>query len=180
MRTSNPLSANFAASVPLPTGLNILRGWCSIDVQMRGRWFRIINTHLEEQLPPFLPDIQAYQAAELLAAPANVDAPVIVLGDFNSDGNGNYGPTVYPMLTGAGGFIDVWSTALPHDPGLTWGHDEFLSNKNLPLSLRLDLILFRGAKFDVNAAAVVDPLISSAPPYWFSDHAGVFASLGIR
>jgi endonuclease/exonuclease/phosphatase family metal-dependent hydrolase len=180
MRTSNPLGANFEAKLSLPTGLNVLRGWCSIDVQMRGRWFRVINTHLEDQLPAFLEDVQGLQAAELLALPANVNAPVILLGDFNSDAHGNYGPTVYPLLTGAGRFIDAWNEARPNDPGLTWGHDEFLSDKNHPFLLRLDLVLFRGEAFDASAAAVVDPIIASAPPFWFSDHAGVFVTLGIH
>src|SRR5262245_17343740 len=40
LHTSNPQAGNFAAFVPLPIGVNVLRGWCSIDVQIRGRNFR--------------------------------------------------------------------------------------------------------------------------------------------
>jgi endonuclease/exonuclease/phosphatase family metal-dependent hydrolase len=89
----------------------VLRGWCSIDVQVRGRWFRFINAHLEEALPAGFPDIQFYQAAEILGGPANISLPVILAGDFNSDANGNYGPAVYPLLVGPGGFQDAWSVA---------------------------------------------------------------------
>ena len=180
LRTSNPLSANFSVGLTLPTGLRILRGWCSIDVQMRGRSFRVINTHLEDQLPEFLGDVQGIQARALLDGPANVNAPVVLLGDFNSDANGNYGPTVYPLLTGEGHFTDAWSDARPNEPGLTWGHDEFLSNRNHPFTLRIDLALFRGEGLDADGVVVADPLIRSAAPLWFSDHAAVFATIRIH
>jgi endonuclease/exonuclease/phosphatase family metal-dependent hydrolase len=179
LRTLNPLGANFIAGVPLPIGVKVLRGWCSIDVQMRGRTFRVLNTHLEDQLPPFLPDIQGFQAAELLAGPAAV-SPVILVGDFNSDANGKYSPNVYALLTGAAHFTDAWSETHPSEPGLTWGHDEFLADKNHPFSLRLDLVLFRGDAFEAEGVAVVDPLIRSLPPLWFSDHGGVFAEIRVH
>ncbi|HET9219703.1 MAG TPA: endonuclease/exonuclease/phosphatase family protein [Terriglobia bacterium] len=180
LRVASPLHANFAARLPLPTGVTVKRGWCSIDVQMRGRWFRVINTHLEEQLPPGLPNIQGFQAAELLAVPANVDAPVVLVGDFNSDANGNYSPATYALLTGPGHFSDAWSEANRNQPGLTWGHDDLLADKNHLFSLRLDLVLFRGAGFAAGGAAVVDPVIRSLPPFWFSDHGAVFATIRIR
>jgi endonuclease/exonuclease/phosphatase family metal-dependent hydrolase len=180
LRTSTPLNANFSAGLTLPTGLRILRGWCSIDVQMRGRSFRVINTHLEDQLPEFLGDVQGNQARALLDGPANVDAPVVLLGDFNSDANGNYGPTVYPLLTGDGHFTDAWSDARPNEPGLTWGHDEFLSNKNHPFTLRIDLALFRGEGLDADGVVVADPLIRSEAPLWFSDHVALFATIRIH
>src|SRR4030095_1127416 len=171
---------NFLASLALPTGIRIFRGWCSIDVQMRGRSFRVINTHLEEQLPPFLDDVQGIQAKALLDGPANIDAPVVLLGDFNSDANEKYGPTVYPLLTGEGHFTDAWSEARPREPGLTWGHDEFLLDKNHPFTLRIDLGLFRGEGLDADDAVLADPLIRSAAPLWFSDHAAVFATIRIH
>jgi len=180
LRTTNPQAGNFMARIPLPIGVDVLRGWCSVDVRVRGRRFRFINTHLEGNLPPPFPDIQGIQAAELLAGPANTTLPVILGGDFNSDANGNYGPAVYSLLTSLGGFTDAWSVARPTDPGLTWGHDEFLANPNLAFIFRLDLVLFRAGGFDATDAEVVNPMIGSSPPLWFSDHAGVFVTLAIR
>lgn len=180
LRVTNPLHANFTASVPLPTGVVVKRGWCSIDVQSRGRWFRVINTHLEDQLPPPLPNIQGFQAAELLAVPANVDAPVILAGDFNSDANGNYSSATYALLTGPGHFSDAWSEANPNQQGLTWGHDDFLADKSHPFSLRLDLVLLRGDPFDASSATVADPVIRSAPPFWFSDHGALFTTIRVH
>jgi endonuclease/exonuclease/phosphatase family metal-dependent hydrolase len=180
LRVANPLHANFVARIPLPTGVVVKRGWCSIDVQTRGRSFRVINTHLEEQLPPGFPNIQGFQAAELLAVPADVDAPVALVGDFNSDANGNYSPATYALLTGPGDFSDAWSEANPNQPGLTWGHDEFLADKNHLFSLRLDLILLRGDELDASSVAVADPVIRSLPPFWFSDHGAVFTTIRIH
>ena len=180
LRVGNPLHANFVASVPLPTDIVVKRGWCSIDVQARGRSLRVINTHLEEQLPPGFPNIQGFQAAELLAVPADVDTPVVLVGDFNSDANGNYSPATYAFLTGPGHFSDAWSETHPNQPGLTWGHDEFLADKNHPFSLRIDLVLFRGDELDASSVAVVDPVIRSAPPFWFSDHGAVLSTIRIH
>ena len=75
LRISNPQSANFHVALPLPIGVSALRGWCSIDVQTRGRSFRFINTHLEDHLPLGAPNIQLAQASELLADPVNTIAP---------------------------------------------------------------------------------------------------------
>jgi endonuclease/exonuclease/phosphatase family metal-dependent hydrolase len=180
LRTSNPQGSNFAAYVPLPIGVNVLRGWCSIDVHLRGRSFRLINTHLEDVVPAPLPNIQGLQAAELLLVPARTTLPIVLAGDFNSDANGHYSSATYALLTTQGGLTDAWSVARPGEAGLTWGHDELLLNPAVPFSLRLDLILYRGGLFEANSAEVVDPLIGPPPPLWFSDHAALFASIAIH
>jgi endonuclease/exonuclease/phosphatase family metal-dependent hydrolase len=180
LQATNPQSGNYAAALPLPIGVTVLRGWCSIDLLVRGRMFRVIDTHLEEALPSPLPDIQGYQAYELLTAgPAKTDLPVILAGDFNSDANGNYGPTVYPLLTTVGGFSDAWSVARPGEPGLTWGHDPFLSDPSVPFSLRIDYVLYRGQGFQAKDAETIGWMIRGLPPLWFSDHAAVIAKLDI-
>jgi endonuclease/exonuclease/phosphatase family metal-dependent hydrolase len=182
MRTFNPQAANFGAFVPLPIGVNVLRGWCSIDLQVRDRTFRLINTHLEDRLPAGAPNVQLGQAMELLLSPtgpANTSLPLILAGDFNSDLEGNYSPATYGFLVGAG-FVNAWSAAHPGQPGLTWGHDESLANPAVAFSLRLDHIFYRGGLFDTTDALVIDPVIGAAPPLWFSDHAALFATISIR
>ena len=180
LRATNPQHGNYAASLPLPIGIAVLRGWCSIDLQVRGRTLRVINTHIEEALPEFLPDIQGFQAYELLTGPAKTNLPVVLAGDFNSDAYGNYGPSVYPLLTIVGGFTDAWSVARPGVLGLTWGHDEFLSDPAVLFSLRIDDILYRGNIFHASDAETIDLMIRAFPPLWFSDHAAVIAKLDIR
>jgi endonuclease/exonuclease/phosphatase family metal-dependent hydrolase len=180
LSATNPQQGNYAAALPLPIGITVLRGWCSIDLQVRGRAFRVINTHLEEALPPSLPDIQSYQAYELLTGPANTALPVILAGDFNSDAYGNYGPSVYPLLTTAGGFSDAWSVARPGEPGLTWGHDENLANPSVVPTLRLDYVLYRGGLFQPSDAETIGWMIRGIPPLWFSDHAAVLAQFDVH
>src|SRR4030095_6508607 len=60
LHTFNPQAENFSTLLPLPLGFPVLRGWCSIDVEVRGRQFRLINTHLEDGFP--VPQIQLAQA----------------------------------------------------------------------------------------------------------------------
>ena len=178
LRTFNARRGNFEAGLPLPIGMKGLRGWCSIDVEIRGRNFRLINTHLEVALP--FPIIQYLQARELLQGPAETTLPVILAGDFNSDAYGHYGPDTYSLLTNEGAFVDLWTVAGGKSLGLTWGHDSFLSDVTVPFSLRLDLILTRGRNLEATDGAVVDPFINPIPPLWFSDHAGVFGTIAIR
>ena len=180
LRASNPQNGNYAAALPLPIGITVLRGWCSIDLLVRERAVRVINTHLEEALPEFLPDIQGYQAYELLTGPANTELPVILAGDFNADAYGHYGLSVYPLLTSVGGFKDAWSVARPGEPGLTWGHDEFLSDPAVLPTLRIDYILYRGSLFHASDAETIGWMIRGIPPLWFSDHAAVLAKIDIH
>jgi hypothetical protein len=171
LRISRPQAGNFRTALPLPNlRLSILRGWCSVDVQTRGRNFQFINAHLEENTAP---QIQAAQALELLAGPAATALPVIMVGDFNSDANGNDGTVSYGLLTGA--FTDAWNVAHPGDPGLTWGHDPFLADPSVEFVWRLDLVLFRGPKFQVLNLWRMSPQFQAVPPLWPSDHAGVVA-----
>lgn len=181
LRATNPQDGNYAAGLPLPIGITVLRGWCSIDLQVRGRQLRVINTHLEEALPAFLPDIQGFQAFELLSGPANTDLPVVLAGDLNSDAYGNYGPSVYPLLTSFGGFNDAWTVARPGELGLNWGHDQFLADPSVLFSLRINYVLYRGRQLHASDAETIDLMIrATPPPLWFSDHAAVTAELEIR
>ena len=179
LRVSNPQDGNFAYAIPLPIGPSVLRGWCSIDVHLRGRSFRFINTHLEDVLPAGFTDFQGLQAAELLLGPANTPLPVLLAGDFNADGNGFYGRSTYDMLIQRG-LADAWPAARPLDPGLTWGHDELLANPAVPFSLRLDMLFHRGGLFEPVDAELVDPLLGPTAPLWMSDHAAVFFRLALH
>lgn len=146
LRVSHPQHGNFAYVLEIPgLGLQLTRGWCSVDVFTRGENFRYICTHLEEEIAP---QIQVLQAQELLDGPAKTHLPVIVVGDFNSDplnrdGSGGF---AHDTLTTAG-FRDTWAVLHPFHPagGLTWGHDEFLADPTLPFDRRIDFVFFRDA-----------------------------------
>jgi endonuclease/exonuclease/phosphatase family metal-dependent hydrolase len=183
-RVSNAGGGNFTNSVPLSESVNILQGWCAVDVFVRGERFRLVNTHLQDESVPW---IRYLQAQELLAqdGPADTNLPVMMVGDFNADPNllnepDPDVPPTYPSLI-AGGFDDAWSQLYPHKRGLTWGHDPSLSDPSVRFVWRIDLILFNGHTFVPKGMETVDAgLRRHVAPFWPSDHAGVWASFELK
>ena len=158
--------------LPLAPGVNatILRGWISAEATVRDRSVRVIATHLESFYEP----VQAAQAAELVVASEDTPLPVIVAGDLNT-GPGSDQMLSYNLLTGNGGFTDTWAVTRPNDPGYT---DNFYTEDPLTPatpSMRIDLILVRGA---VVPSAPKDYQVGTETPHP-SDHAGVVAKVRI-
>jgi endonuclease/exonuclease/phosphatase family metal-dependent hydrolase len=180
LRTSNPQSGHFQSIVQVPElGIAVKRGWCSVDVSMRGRTFRYVCAHPEPA--ETLPELNYLQIAELLEDLSTVTLPVILAGDLNTDPLQRDGSFSYSLF-GEAGFVDTWSRVNPANPegGLTYGHDYELSDPNHRFSWRIDLVMYRGDRFAPAAVEVVDPLMPELdPPWWPSDHAGVHAELRI-
>ncbi|HEU5462127.1 MAG TPA: endonuclease/exonuclease/phosphatase family protein [Nitrososphaeraceae archaeon] len=175
---SNIQGAQFAAKLPLTTpfgSISILRSWVSVDVTFdKGDKVRVVSTHLEA-LSPF---IQELQADELLNGLGNTDLPVVFIGDFNSNANGN-GTQTYTKLKDAG-FIDAW-TIKGTGTGFTCCQAEDLVNPESSLTNRIDLLIFRGdfkvKDIDIVGNSQKDHTISGL---WPSDHAGVVATLKLN
>ncbi len=163
----------FDAALALPVlgqPLRIDRGWGYVDVRMRNREFRFVNSHFEAFDPGEF--IRVQQARELLAGPLDTDLPVVLLGDFNSNAEAN--GLAYRILIDEGGFEDAWSTANPGDPGLTCCHDADLRNEEVDLRSRIDLILVRdGVRVREMERVGIDPAMRTPDGLWPSDHAGV-------
>jgi len=178
LRLKNHAQGNFETNLVFPAiGLELRRGWCSVDASVRGRTFRFINTHLEEETSP---EIQWLQAQELLAGPAHVSMPVILVGDCNTDGNRQNGTVTYDGLLRAG-FRDAWNATHRCAPGLTWGHDPFLADPTVPFVWRIDLILFKGKDLVPVKTDIFDTQLPRAqPPFWPSDHAGVVSRFLVK
>jgi endonuclease/exonuclease/phosphatase family metal-dependent hydrolase len=179
LRVSNPQGGHFDTHLTLDNGLEVLQGWCSVDVFIRGERFRFINTHLQDES---VPEIQFAQAQELMAehGPADTSLPVMMVGDLNADPYSRNETHSYPSLI-AGGFNDAWSELYPRKAGLTWGHDSYLADKDWEFVWRIDLVLFKGHTFVPREMETVDSrLRRTAPPFWPSDHAGVWASFELR
>ena len=177
LRVRNAQHGNFKNVVQIPAlGLSVLRGWCSVDLFVRGEQFRYICTHLEEET---VPQIQLLQAQELLSGPARINLPVILAGDFNADTLHRNGTQTYDALIAAG-FTDAWTALHPADlaGGLTWGHDEFLADPDTSPVWRIDLVLLRGTRLGATQAEAIDiALERTQPPLWASDHACVAAQI---
>ena len=178
LRVTNPQSGNFAIELPIP-GVSVKRGWCSVDAFIRGENFRYLCAHAEIEK---FPQIQALQVQELLTGPANVNVPVMIVGDFNADPFGRDGSFAYGLFPAAG-FSDAWAAVHPNDltGGLTWGHDEFLADPSVNFDRRIDLVFYRGARFVPQSADVLDLWLGrNAAPLWASDHAAVNAGFSFK
>jgi endonuclease/exonuclease/phosphatase family metal-dependent hydrolase len=169
LKLSNPQSGRYAASLTITTPggpLTLPRGWASVDVNIRGKSFRFVTTHLEAVTPL----VRNPQAAELVSGPTNTDLPVVLVGDMNSGPGGDL--TAYGILT-AGGFADAWSGG-----PLTCCHKNDLHNPDPTLTKRIDLILTRGGFETVSVDIVGEAAADRTPSgLWPSDHAGVVATL---
>ncbi|WP_232490282.1 endonuclease/exonuclease/phosphatase family protein [Neobacillus cucumis] len=182
LKFSNIQTNNFEAFLPVPVGgmiVNTLSGWASVDVEIFGKKFRLVNTHLQPVSPlePITLQVQLAQAAELLTGPAATELPLVFIGDFNSPSDGS--GIAYNNLISAG-FKDAWKIAGKGD-GLTCCQDADLLNLTSQLFVRIDLILFRG-DFKVKKVDVVGEEQEDRTPtaLWPSDHAGVFGSLHLE
>ncbi len=180
------------AQVDSPLGpITIERGFVGVDATVRGKNYRVVNTHLEVRQPdPTDPNsamFQFLQSVELVAtlqALTPPDRTLILLGDFNSspeDAAVDGITPPYQIIVGAD-FADVWNTNPltffdPH--GFTCCQLADLSNATSLLDERIDLIFVRDTSFlplaFVTGRVPIFPL--SQPPNWASDHGGVFGEL---
>jgi endonuclease/exonuclease/phosphatase family metal-dependent hydrolase len=183
LKVSNPDDARYAAGLPLPNpllaGAPIVRGWAAVDVKVRGKSFRLFDTHLEA----FSAQVRTAQAGELAGLLSASPLPVILVGDLNSqpsDATGAYG-----LLTSSVGLADAWTVVRGLSGGNTSGQTDDL---NLPESLidhRIDYVLYQPTGLAAVAADVIGdeqgdrtPPLPDAPfGLWPSDHAGVVATL---
>jgi endonuclease/exonuclease/phosphatase family metal-dependent hydrolase len=185
LKVSNPRAALFTARIPLPNpvlgSLEIVRGWASVDVKVRGKSYRFVDTHLEA----FSPQVRALQAVELAAILAPSPVPVVLVGDLNSvptDVGGAYG-----ILTGALGLADAWVAVHGAAGGDTSGQTDDLNLPESRLDHRIDYVLYQPAAIEALKADVVGeeqadrtPPLPGAPfGLWPSDHAGVVATLHV-
>jgi hypothetical protein len=164
----------FTYLAPLPQPIlgvtEVPRGWVEADLKFKGTWLHFANTHLEIGGNAQLEQLEAAQAAELVAnLPA--EGPVVVTGDINADAL--QGKPAYQVLTSA--LADATSALGP-----SCCQAELLDNAASQLTERIDLVLHRGPITAEWAHQTGDQPIGVAggvPPYWASDHAGVAAGL---
>ena len=182
LRITKRLSANYEADIGVPTPAGTLtstRGWTAVDGRLKNRKFRFVNTHLEAAAA----DPRNAQAAELVArgGPLRVKGkPVIVVGDFNSDPNGNESdPDAVNVLKGFG-LKDLWPRLRGGGPGYTCCLNNSDMSDPTPVGFdhRIDLIFSRPA-LRVLKGRVVGKAQSdrTANGLWPSDHAGVVLTL---
>lgn len=183
----NPFSTE---TEPLPD-IVLERGFLAVDAEVGNRYVRFVNTHLEvREVGPYglLQAAQAFELTQILAAlnsePRNPEgAPIIVVGDFNSDPrdpvlDGQI-PIVppYMQLTGAG-YADTWTLRPGNPAGFTCCQEEDLLNPDSDLYERVDLIFSSETPAGVKVNTVGNDQPDKTPSgLWSSDHAGVVGRL---
>ncbi|HVE66141.1 MAG TPA: endonuclease/exonuclease/phosphatase family protein [Thermoanaerobaculia bacterium] len=177
LKLSNVEEGSFETNLDLGF-LVVRRGWAAVDVKIRGERFRFITTHLEADDE----HVRVAQSNELLRGPANTRLPVVLLGDFNSNANGDETSAAYLNLL-SGGFRDSWSEVRGGEAGSTCCHDELLvaATPFAAARERIDLVLLRG-DIEVESVDVVGEEQDDRTPsgLWPSDHAGVVAKLRLK
>jgi hypothetical protein len=175
VKTSNVTGANYSpgSTLALPVfggagTVTFTRGWVQADVNVRGKKFRLVNTHLESEDTG---TIREDQAGELIAAggPATT-TPTVLIGDLNSDPNSGdpESPPAFLRLMAAG-FRSVAG------PQLTSGHGELLNDfSNVLDSSRIDHILTNSPSIGFKSSTVLD---GQGGGLWASDHGGVLSRL---
>lgn len=145
--------------------LDIARSWGWVDAELDGRRFRFVNTHLEA----WNQGVRDAQRDDLLEAVGDPDAPVVVVGDFNST----------PDLVGMPEqYVDAWALSGRDGDGSTCGQRADLSGDST-LDQRIDYVWVRNA--EVRACWVVGAGEEdrTASGLWPSDHAGVVAEVDL-
>ena len=178
--------ANFSVAFSETQQVVFKRGFVAVDATVRGKTYRFVNAHVENEglAAPDGTMVQQAQVAELLQQLAQERLPVFLVGDFNltpSDPD-------YRAIVSAG-FADLWAlrTNGRHRNGSTCCQDEDLLNEESNLTDRIDYIFAR----DPHRSGVMHfrhPVIvqltgtdadevKTESGLWPSDHAGVFAAI---
>jgi endonuclease/exonuclease/phosphatase family metal-dependent hydrolase len=179
---------------PIP-GLSgeVKRGFVALDATVRGKTYRFVNTHLENEGDD--PSVQDAQAAELIETLFDEPLPVILVGDFNS------GPSEEQPIARAGspydqlrmaGYLDAWDERLgprahANDPGFTCCQDKGLLNSVSELDRRIDLLWISPSEPSLGAHEVLahttvigdEPRDRTPSGLWPSDHAAVVSKVHI-
>jgi endonuclease/exonuclease/phosphatase family metal-dependent hydrolase len=171
---ASPFSTHFDLTVGGTGGVPIsfVRSSSHLHATVGGAQFVFATGHLE--IDP-LAEVQLAQAQELVAALADVQGPLVLIGDFNS----RPGANSYPLLTRS--FHDAFTPAPSGDPGFTCCQAGDLKNPQSAVGERIDLILYRGPVRPTAVRATgADPATDRTPEgLWPSDHLGVLGELEI-
>jgi hypothetical protein len=204
-------SDNYLANFPVPTPagpIEFIRGYNIVDVDLNGRGYRFVNTHLEVSGNPFANGFQFAQAFELtqfVLPGIPEDGIVVLVGDLNSNpGEGplvdcmlppdfdtpGLCPTPYTVMSFSG-FTDTWDVRNgAADPGYTCCQEDLLMNAGSWLDERIDHVWVRpplgGAQGPHFMKAVHATVVGNRQEdrtfdgLWPSDHAGVVTGMTFR
>jgi hypothetical protein len=167
-----------------PYPLPIQRGYVWAKVNVAGLIWTFVSAHPESGAAEDQSALRSLHVGELVTTFSTVDAPVVLLGDFNDRATPDpwSTPDAYDIITGAG-YTDFWLAKHPGAAGLTCCFSPDLSNEPGDFYERIDFVFVRGIlKHDLGSIHVVGTRPSNridgpSYPIWRSDHAGLAAVL---
>lgn len=195
VKDANPVGINFQTNLEVPVAgipVAFTRGYTAVDATVRGKTYRVVNTHLEVKGEGLVPFVQMLQAQELTTVLATGTRPIVLLGDLNSPADDVIDPAtgfVPPILQFQwAGFADAWVLGGENDSGFTCCQIETLNNADSALYERIDYVLYRPDTPSLNMlrTRVSADLLGdenedkTVAGLWPSDHAGVFARIKSR
>lgn len=179
VKVSDVKEVNYQTNLSIPgLGLEVTRGYVSLEARVHGKKFRFVNTHLETA--GITDAFQQAQAAELFGSLANESKTVILVGDLNT----RPGDATYDLF-GSQGFEDLWLLNSRHDDpdGYTSSHSADLLSQD-PLFQRIDYIMMnphKNTRIKVKATVIGDKEADkTVNGLWPSDHAGVVAEIKLK
>lgn len=203
-------SGNYQAALPVPvpggSSIDFIRGFNLVDVDLKGREYRFVNTHLEVSGLEAQNTFQFFQVGELVqtldAIPAILgDKILVVVGDLNSDPEDGplvaclippdfLCPTPYAVMQQFE-YVDTWTVRNgAADPGYTCCQEDLLTNTYSWLDQRIDHVWVRpplaGPQGPYFMNAVHATVVGSQQDnrsidgLWPADHAGVVTGMTFR
>jgi len=180
---------NFSVAFSETQQVVFKRGFVAVDATVRGKTYRFVNAHVENEglTAPDGTMVQQAQVAELLQQLSQERLPVFLVGDFNLTHN----DPDYTAIVSAG-FADLWALRANgrHKKGSTCCQDEDLLNEESNLTDRIDYIFsrtpHRSGVMNFSHPVIVQLTgtdadeVKTESGLWPSDHAGVFAAIRLR
>lgn len=193
VKDTNAVGINFQTNLQVPVAgipVAFTRGYTGVDATVRGKTYRVVNTHLEVKGEGLVPFVQMLQAQELITVLATETRPIVLLGDLNSPANdvpvSGFVPPILQFQWA--GFADAWVLGGEDESGFTCCQIETLNNADSALYERIDYVLYRPdsqqmsmPRTRVRADLLGDEIEDKTEAgLWPSDHAGVFARIKSR
>jgi endonuclease/exonuclease/phosphatase family metal-dependent hydrolase len=182
LRVTRRLSGNYPTDIDVPTPVGPItsrRGWAAVDVRLKGKRLRFVNTHLESAL-----DVtRDAQAEELIArgGPLRGKRQYIVVADFNSDPQGRESTSGAFDILADFGLVDTWPRRFGPGFSCCLNRSDARDTNEDGWDHRIDLILAKPKLRAIRGQVVGDELRDRAPNgLWPSDHAGVVTRLRLR
>jgi len=126
------------------------RGMIRVEIEFAGRTINFVTTHLDYQYE----DGRVFETEQLLKFLEGINGPLIVVGDFNDEPQGD---AYKLMLTG---FEDAWIVAKTKEQGLSYPADKPAKRIDYIFTRKSDRLRIKGSRTITTLASDHLPLVT--------------------